>query len=180
MAVNPRRLNVELLTPEAFAQFGEVIEIANRDYSVINEGRARRYHQLATADVQNGTAIMSIFEAKIPDYPLTINMLERHPLGSQAFIPLLGNPFLIVVAPKSDNPESSKTKAFVTNGRQGVNYFKGVWHYPLLALVERDQLLVVDRDGGGDNCETRVLNGDKLELHKDATPPSILLGLSWR
>ena len=175
MVIKSRRLIVETLTPQEFAAFGEVIEIDNRQYTSINNGLAHRYHKLATADVldEGGEAIISIFKACIPSFPLIIDSLERHPLGSQAFIPLLGNPFLILVAPKGDSPKSSKIRAFVTNGRQGVNYFKGVWHFPLLALVERDQLLVIDRDGVGDNCETKACDGGAVELHKE----SILLPL---
>ena len=182
MVIKTRRLTVEMLTPQGFSPFGEVIETDNHHYTTINSGLAHRYHKLAIADVQDegGEAIISIFKARIPNFPVIIDSLERHPLGSQAFIPLLGNPFLIVVAPQGDAPKSSKVRAFVTNGHQGVNYFKGVWHYPLLALVERDQFLVIDRDGVGDNCETKACDGAKFELCKEAIPASTLLGLSWR
>ncbi|MBU2896632.1 ureidoglycolate lyase [Vibrio hepatarius] len=167
MACELGRLKIEPLTAQTFAQFGEVIEIKNRDYSIINNGMARRYHKLAVTDVndEDGNAVISIFKAKLPSYPFTIKVLERHPLGTQAFIPLDGNPFLIIVAPKGDFPTLSQSRAFVTNGHQGVNYFKGVWHHPLLTLVEGDQLLVVDRDGKGSNCETVIFDKDLVELH---------------
>ena len=110
-----RRLKIEPLTKEAFAEFGDVIEVENSDYFMINNGSTRRYHKLASTDVQDqgGEAIISIFQATPLSYPLTIKMLERHPLGSQAFVPLLGRPYLIVVAPKGDDPQLSQSRAFI-------------------------------------------------------------------
>jgi ureidoglycolate lyase len=148
-------LTAEPLTSQAFSQFGDVIERDGSDFFLINNGSTRRYHELANVDVeeQGGKTIISIFEATPLEYPLTIKMVERHPLGSQAFIPLLGNPYLIVVAEKGDHPKSKNLKAFISNGKQGVNYHKGVWHHPILALVESDQHLIVDRAGPGNNCD---------------------------
>ena len=83
-------------------------------------------------------------------------MLERHPLGSQAFVPLLGRPFFIVVAPPTDTdkPQLDQIRAFITNGKQGINYSRGTWHHPILATGnDDDDLLVVDREGEGNNCD---------------------------
>lgn len=157
-----RHLAIEPLTKQAFAGFGDVIEVAGSDYFMINNGSTRRYHKLAEADVeeQGGRAIISIFQATVLQYPLTIRMLERHPLGSQAFIPLLGQPYLIVVAPKGDSPSLSQCRAFISNGKQGVNYHKGVWHHPVLALSDQDQFLIVDRAGMGNNCDEVYFDRD--------------------
>jgi ureidoglycolate lyase len=98
-----RRLSIEPLTKQAFAEFGDVIESDNSDFFMINSGSTRRYHKLATTDVQDqdGEAIISIFQATPLSYPLTIKMLERHPLGSQAFIPLLGQPYKLLLRQKA-------------------------------------------------------------------------------
>ncbi|MBY4678397.1 ureidoglycolate lyase [Marinobacterium arenosum] len=148
-------LTIEPLTAEAFAPFGDVIETEGRDHFPINNGSTQRYHQLAEVEVADGGGrpIISIFRAQMLDYPLSIKMVERHPLGSQAFIPLNGNPFLIVVAPKGDEVDSGELRAFISNGRQGVNYHRGVWHHPILALQPEDDFLVVDRAGEGHNCD---------------------------
>ncbi|MFM2587682.1 ureidoglycolate lyase [Vibrio sp. TBV020] len=162
-----RRLAIEPLTKQSFAEFGDVIEVDNSDYFMINNGSTRRYHKLAKTDVQEqgGEAIISIFQATPLSYPLTIEMLERHPLGSQAFVPLLGQPYLIVVAPKGDNPSLQHCRAFYSNGRQGVNYHKGVWHHPVLALTDQDQFLIVDRGGEGHNCDEVFFEADLVSLH---------------
>lgn len=167
-----RRLTIEPLTKQAFAQFGDVIEVDNSDYFMINNGSTRRYHKLATADVQQqgGEAIISIFQATPLSYPLTIQMLERHPLGSQAFVPLLGQPYLIVVAPQGDDPSLQECRAFLSNGRQGVNYHKGVWHHPVLALRDQDQFLIVDRGGEGHNCDEVFFDTDLVSLHLEDLP----------
>ncbi|MBL4831488.1 MAG: ureidoglycolate lyase [Aliivibrio sp.] len=157
-------LTVEPLTAQAFSLFGDVIERDGSDFFLINNGSTRRYHELANVDVedQSGKAIISIFEATPLEYPLTIKMVERHPLGSQAFIPLLGNSYLIVVAQKGENPKSKNLKAFISNGKQGVNYHKGVWHHPILALTEHDQYLIVDRAGTGNNCEEHYFDDNDV------------------
>ncbi|AIW15676.1 ureidoglycolate lyase [Vibrio tubiashii] len=167
-----RRLTIEPLTKQAFAEFGDVIEVDNSDYFMINNGSTRRYHKLASTDVQEqgGEAIISIFQAMPLSYPLTIKMLERHPLGSQAFVPLLGQPYLIVVAPKGDQPSLKSCRAFLSNGRQGVNYHKGVWHHPVLALTDQDQFLIVDRGGEGHNCDEVYFENDLVSLHLDDLP----------
>ena len=167
-----RRLTIEPLTKQAFAEFGDVIEVDNSDYFMINNGSTRRYHKLASTDVQEqgGEAIISIFQATPLSYPLTIKMLERHPLGSQAFVPLLGQPYLIVVAPKGDQPSLKSCRAFLSNGRQGVNYHKGVWHHPVLALTDQDQFLIVDRGGEGHNCDEVYFENDLVSLHLDDLP----------
>jgi ureidoglycolate lyase len=150
-----RALKIEPLTKAAFAPFGDVIETAGSDHFMINNGSTQRFHRLA--EVQTATpedkAIISIFRAQTLQMPLTIRMLERHPLGSQAFVPLKGKPFLIVVAPVGDVPVSDEVRAFMTDGQQGVNYHLGVWHHPILTIEQEDDFLVVDRSGAGNNCD---------------------------
>ncbi|MCF5715019.1 MULTISPECIES: ureidoglycolate lyase [Pseudomonas syringae group] len=150
-----RKLTIEPLTKEAFAPFGDVIETDGSDHFMINNGSTMRFHRLAEVETAqpDDKAIISIFRAQALQMPLTIGMLERHPLGSQAFIPLLGKPFLIVVAPVGDAPEPELTRAFVTNGRQGINYHRGVWHHPVLTIEKQDDFLVIDRSGSGNNCD---------------------------
>nr|WP_322941081.1 ureidoglycolate lyase [Pseudomonas sp. s4] len=161
-----RSLTIEPLSKEAFAPFGDVIETDGSDFFMINNGSTRRYHKLATVQTAQpeDQAIISIFSAEALEMPVTIRMLERHPLGSQAFIPLLGHPFLIVVAPLGDAPVSGSVRAFLSNGRQGVNYHRGVWHHPVLTIEKRDDFLVVDRSGSGNNCDEHFFNEDELLL----------------
>lgn len=161
-----RTLTIEPLSKAAFAPFGDVIETEGSDYFMINNGSTRRYHKLAsveTAEPQD-QAIISIFSAQAPDMPVSIRMLERHPLGSQAFVPLLGNPFLVVVAPAGDAPVPGLVRAFLSNGRQGVNYHRGVWHHPVLTIEKRDDFLVVDRSGSGHNCDEHFFRDEEILL----------------
>ena len=150
-----RTLVIEPLSKEAFAPFGDVIETDGSDHFMINNGSTMRFHRLAEVELgaPEDKAIMSIFRAQALAMPLTLRMLERHPLGSQAFMPLLGNRFLVVVAPVGDTPISELVRAFVTNGKQGINYHRGVWHHPVLTLEQQDDFLVIDRSGSGNNCD---------------------------
>jgi ureidoglycolate lyase len=93
-------------------------------------------------------------------------MVERHPLSSQAFVPLSRLPFLVVVARPGDVPRADDLRAFVTNGRQGVNYARGTWHHPLIAFDESGDFLVIDRGGPGADCDE--VHFDDREIVLDA------------
>jgi ureidoglycolate lyase len=145
-------LRATTLTAEAFAPFGDVIEIEGRDARWINESTCRRFDDLAQVDVleSGGRPLLSIFEASPRSLPLKISMLERHPISSQALYPLQARPFLVVVATL---PIANGIRAFLSSGSQGVNYRRNTWHHPLIALGRKSTFLVVDRGGPGKNCE---------------------------
>jgi ureidoglycolate lyase len=120
---------------------------------LINEGTTRRFHELATADEgPGGEAILSIFRAAARPRPISIRMLERHPLGAQTFVPMERNAWLVVVA---EEPTPDACRVFLARGDQGVQYAAGTWHHPLLVLQPTQDFLVVDRSGPGKNCEEK-------------------------
>jgi len=143
-----------ILTPEplsrtAFAPFGEVIEADPARAVEINDGFTTRFHALAEAETESGASvILSIFRGR--PRPLTIKMLECHPLGSQAFMPLGGHSWLAIVAPE---PRAEALRVFLCAKNQGVQYAPGVWHHPLLILGAEQDFLVVDREGEGENLK---------------------------
>ena len=146
-----REMTPEPLTAEAFAPFGSVIEASDAAVKLdINQGHAVRFDRLADIDVADGTAIVSLFRAK-PLAELVLRVFERHPLGSQTFVPLSARPYLVAVAPAGPF-DPAAIRLFRAGGRQGVHYKKGVWHHFLLVLDESD-FLVIDRSGPGDNCD---------------------------
>jgi ureidoglycolate lyase len=146
-----RNIIIEPLTAEAFAPFGAVIEADHARSFLINEGRTRRYDALVTPNAgDDGSVVLSIFRGTPWPRPIRIRMLERHPLGSQAFVPMERHPWLAVVA---ERPEPAACRAFLVRGDQGLQISKGVWHHPLLALAPTQDFLVVDRSGPGENLE---------------------------
>lgn len=153
-----KKLRVEALTKQAFAPFGDVIELEGAKQIPINLGTTIRFHDLAKIDIadESGRPLVNLFRGEPRSLPFEVKMLERHPLGSQAFVPLNDKPYLVVVAPAGELDES-KIRAFVTSGWQGVNYAKGVWHHPLLALGEVTDFIVVDRGGDGLNLNEQDL-----------------------
>ncbi len=156
------------LTKEAFAEFGDVIEIDDAQHFPINLGTVERYHDLAKVeiDVDNGgRAIVSFFGINEPkSFPYKVNIIERHPKGSQAFIPMFDAPVALVVARKGESVTAADLQAFVTNGRQGFNFHTGVWHMPLMSEEKGRIFVVVDRAGPGNNCDELTLENDKIEL----------------
>jgi ureidoglycolate lyase len=149
-----KTLQMERLTRASFAPFGEVIELDGARHFAINGGTTERYHDLAAVDVtaQGGRPLINLFRAQPRTLPVDITMMERHPLGSQAFIPLRQGRYLVVVAPPGEF-DPARMRAFWTDAWQGVNYAKGVWHHPLLALDQVSDFVVVDRGGEGNNCD---------------------------
>lgn len=152
-------LLIEPLTRAAFAPFGDVIEAADDLlHFPINDGNTERYHDLAHIDPgADGKAIVSLFRGQPRALPFDVVMMERHPKASQAFMPLSGRPYLVVVAPPGDVPMAGDLRAFLCQAGQGVNYARGVWHHPLLALEQASDFLVIDRSGPGDNCDVVTL-----------------------
>ncbi|WP_228198696.1 MULTISPECIES: ureidoglycolate lyase [Acinetobacter] len=156
MPFDLQTIHIEPLTKANFAAFGEVIQCAEQDFFHINNAHTERYHAIAVTQTDQAQSGISIFRnIKSTVLPCTICMLERHPLGSQAFIPMHGQIFLIVVAPALDanQPDLSQLRAFISNGEQGVNYHAGTWHHPLLTLEAPSQFVVIDRIGTGQNCD---------------------------
>lgn len=148
-------LTPEPLTQAAFAPFGHVIETGVGDAFPINQGFTMRHHALAEADPgPGGQAILSIFASRRWPDPIHIEMLERHPLATQAFVPMSCHDWLVVVA---ERPDASALRLFRASGTQGVQYARGVWHHPLLILEDEQAFLVVDRKGPGDNLEECTL-----------------------
>ena len=148
-------LKLEPLTREAFAPYGDVLEVCEGNRVIpINYGLTERHHDLATVDVSDGggKAIISLFRAQAVSLPFQVKVMERHPLGSQAFMVLNGNPYLVLVAPPGEF-DPTALRAFFALPHQGVNYHKGTWHHYCLALNTGNDFIVVDRGGKGANCD---------------------------
>ena len=147
-------MKVRNLTREAFAEFGNVITTEGAHSFLINDGTTERFHDLAQIDVTEGQGkpLVSLFRGQPRQLPLEVLTMEQHPLGSQAFIPLSKNPYLVIVAPRGEfDPHA--LHAFLAQAGQGVNYAKGVWHHALIALREVSDFIVIDRGGPSLNCE---------------------------
>lgn len=149
-----RTLRIEPLTRDAFAPFGDVIALDGARHFPINGGTTERFHDLATIDVNDagGRPLVNILRGQPRTLPFEVAMMERHPLGSQAFIPLGIVRYLVVVAPAGPFDER-QLRAFSIEGREGVNYARGVWHHPLIALDAVADFLVIDRGGPQPNCD---------------------------
>jgi|TARA_R110000851_G_scaffold68346_3_gene153852 ureidoglycolate lyase len=148
-------LKAEPLTADAFAPFGDVMDARTSASFPINAGRTQRHHDLATVETlgENAHTLINIFVSQPITLPLALTFLERHPQGSQAFMPLHEERFIVVVAPPGEHIDPSDVRAFVTDGRQGVNYHAGTWHAIQSVLEREGEFLVVDRGGEGNNCD---------------------------
>lgn len=146
------RLRIVPLTAADFAPFGDVLEVAGAPDKIINQGLCGRYHDLARLDFAEGRAGISLFKAAPRTLPLKLEMVERHPDGSQAFIPMSPDPFLVVVAP-DDGGVPGTPLAFETAPGQAINFFRETWHGVLTPLAEPGLFAVVDRIGVGANLQ---------------------------
>lgn len=154
-----KTLHTEPLTPEAFVPFGDVLD-ATGDFRRINAGLCQRHHDRARLDFApevnaDNRAGISIFKAEPRALPYRFDLIERHPEGSQAFIPMTADPFLVIVSLGPDHTP----RAFLTNGAQGINLYRGTWHGVLTPLHAPGLFAVVDRIGQTPNLEEfRYLN----------------------
>ena len=146
-------IRIEPLTKEAFAPFGDILDAKGQPDKMINAGMCGRFHDRADLTfAEGGRAGISIFNAKPRTLPYTLDLLERHPLGSQAFLPMTKHPFLVVVAPdEGDRP--GVPRAFITAPHQGINFHAGTWHGVLTPLHAPGLFAVVDRIGEGENLD---------------------------
>ena len=153
------------ITRENFSKFGDVITTKNLESLEINDGYAKRYDNIASLNTSkdNGETTISIFSALKRSFPMKVNMMEKHPLGSQAFIPMKETTFLSFVAPEGDKPDLNKIEAFIIPPGIGINYKPGTWHFPLIS-TENMNFLVVDRKGSGNNLVIENLDKENITL----------------
>ncbi|MBW6418044.1 ureidoglycolate lyase [Celeribacter sp. PS-C1] len=145
-------ITTEPLTPEAFAPYGDVLDAKGAPDKIINQGKCGRYHDRALVDVApetGGRVGVSVFHAELRSFPYALDLIERHPEGSQCFVPMSADPFLIIV---SDGPDATP-RAFVSDGAQAINFHKGTWHGVLTPLSGNGMFAVIDRIGETPNLE---------------------------
>ena len=153
------------ITKENFAKYGDMISTKDIKPLEINNGYAKRYDGIANLNTSNdnGETTISIFSALKRSFPMKVDMMEKHPLGSQAFIPMKETTFLVFVAPKGEKPNLDKVEAFIIPAGIGVNYNPGIWHFPLISTEDMN-FLVVDRKGLGDNLVIENLDKENISL----------------
>ena len=153
------------ITKNNFSQFGDMISTSEIKPIEINNGYAKRYDGIANLNTSkdNGETTISIFSALKRNFPMKIDMMEKHPLGSQAFIPMKETTFLAFVAPNGDKPDLNKIEAFIIPPGIGVNYKPGTWHFPLISTEDMN-FLVIDRKGPGDNLVIKNLDKENIIL----------------
>ena len=140
------------ITRENFTEFGDLISSEDINPIDINAGYAKRFDNLANINtsIDGGKTMVSIFSALKRNFPMRIDMMEKHPLGSQAFIPMKETTFLVFVAPKGTKPNVKKIESFIIPKQTGINYKPGIWHFPLISKKNMN-FLVIDRKGKGNN-----------------------------
>ena len=146
-------ITAQPLTPQIFAPFGDVLDFDGSPDKMINAGLCGRFHDRARLDFGvDGRAGISLFRAEPRSLPYACDLLERHPDGSQAFIPMTAHPFLVIAAP-DENGKPGTPQAFLTAPHQGINLLRGTWHGVLTPLFAPGLFTVVDRIGPTDNLE---------------------------
>ena len=161
------KIKTKKINKKNFSKFGQIIDTSKKNYFKINNGYAKRYDNLGkiNTSTKKGKAIVSIFSAKKRGFPMKIDMMEKHPLGSQAFIPMKEASFLVFVAPKGTKPNLKKIEAFTVPRQTGINYNPGVWHFPLISTKNMN-FLVIDRKGKGKNLIIYKFKKEKIYLSK--------------
>jgi len=160
ITVKPKPIN-----KENFSKFGELVTSEGLKSIDINNGYAKRFEEAVKLDTHQdrGETTISIFSALKRAFPMKIDMMEQHPLGSQAFIPMKETTFLVLVAPKGDKPDLNKIESFIIPPGIGINYKAGTWHFPLISTEDMN-FLVIDRKGSGSNLKIENFDKDQIIL----------------
>jgi len=153
------RIKTRPITAEAFAPYGDLMQPQGAPDKMINQGKCARFHDKARLDFSDGKAGISIFKGEKETLPLTLKMVERHPMGSQAFVPMSADPFLVVVARDAGGTPAYPV-AFLTEPGQAINFHRGTWHGVLTPLSEPGLFAVIDRIGDGANLEEHWFDAD--------------------
>ena len=158
--INPIKIN-----RSNFAKYGDLISTNDINPIDINSGYAKRFDNLANLNTlkDGGKTIVSIFSALKRTFPMKIDMMEKHPLGSQAFVPMKETTFLSFVAPSGEAPEINKIQSFIIPPKMGINYKPGIWHFPLIS-TEDTNFLVIDRKGNGENLIIHKFKKEEIFL----------------
>ena len=153
------------ITRKNFAPYGDLISSEGITPININAGYAKRFDDLIDINVlkDEGKTIVSIFSALKRNFPMKIDMMEKHPLGSQAFIPMKETIFITFVAPPGEKPDINKIESFIVPSGTGIYYIAGVWHFPLISTEDMN-FLVIDRKGSGNNLIIYNFEKEKLTL----------------
>ena len=153
------------ITRENFAAYGDLISSDSIKPININAGYAKRFDNLAKINTSKdkGETIVSIFSASKRSFPMKIDMMEKHPLGSQAFVLMKETIFLSFVAPSGNAPEINKIQSFIIPPKMGINYKPGIWHFPLIS-TEDTNFLVIDRKGNGENLTIHKFEKEEIIL----------------
>lgn len=146
------KIRIQPISAQAFAPFGDVMDVTGTPDKIINQGMCGRHHDRAQLDFTDGRAGISLFEAKPRSLPYQLDLVERHPAGSQAFVPMSRHPFLVIVAPDQGDVPGTPL-AFVTAPGQAINFYRGTWHGVLTPLHAPGIFAVVDRIGTGENLQ---------------------------
>ncbi len=156
----------KIISKESFSLFGDVLTTKGYDSIEINDGYAKRFDDISKLDTSknDGQTKISIFSAVKRTFPMKINMMEQHPLGSQAFIPMKETTFLTFVAPKAEKPDLKKIEAFIIPPGIGINYNPGTWHFPLIS-TENMNFIVIDRKGKGENLKIVKFDKENVVLN---------------
>jgi ureidoglycolate lyase len=152
-----KTIRCQVITRAAFAPFGDVLDCSGPPDKMINAGLCGRFHDRAALDFGTGRAGISLFQAETRSLPYTLDLMERHPDGSQAFLPMSYTPFLVTVAPDADG-KPGEPRAFITEPGQGINFHRRTWHGVLTPLHPPGLFAVVDRIGEGPNLEEAPLD----------------------
>ena len=162
LKIEPKKIN-----KKNFYKFGQIIDTSKKKYFKINNGFAKRYDNLGkiNTSLKKGRTIVSIFSAKKRKFPMKVDMMEKHPLGSQAFVPMKETSFLVFVAPKGNKPDLKKIQSFRIPKQTGINLNPGIWHFPLISTKDMN-FLVVDRKGKGNNLIIHKFKKEKIYLSK--------------
>jgi len=163
---NIMNLQIKKISKDNFSKYGQLVSTKDIESQNINEETTKSFYDLVNIEIygDDKKCRVNIFKSIKRNFPLEVNMLENHPLSSQAFIPLQKTNFIVVVAPISSEPDINLIETFLISPEEGINFKPKVWHFPLIA-TENSNFLTIDKKDSANNIEIyNFQNNDKIFL----------------
>lgn len=141
------KIKVQMLTEEAFAPFGKVIQTEGKNFG----GEAGMYNWYEGQAYVDGAQRVSVNLLTAIQREYVFDKFEAHAKTTETVLPLTGGLIVTCAAEGEVTPE--RVQAFYVPVGKGISWAPGAWHYAPFPIGGDATCAIIFRDGtGGDDA----------------------------